>query len=169
MILLLLFSQMDMFYSGSLNKILIQLIHITFEDFSFFPSLLHPSQPFTLDTCISWAPFLLEVFSALRNCPLHPLQTRSNVWSSFRLTISLPGKTYVISLIHMIPPTPPPTPPPPLPPPHQIYISWHSSLSSAAGIADAILNKINCIILYYCLYHFSSTEVRGIMLFFSHY
>ena len=130
MILLLLFSQMDMFYSGSLNKILIQLIYITFEDFSFFPSLLHPFQLFTFDTCISCGPFLPEVFRALRNCLLHPLQTRSNVWSSFRLIISLPGKINVISLILMISN------------PLQIYISWHSSLSSPAGIADAILNLI---------------------------
>jgi len=86
--------------------------------------------------------------------PRHPLQTRSNVWSSFRRIISLPGKTYAISLILMIPPSPAPN----------LYLlafqpflcSWYCRCHF----------KFNCIILYYCLYHFSSTEVRGIMLFF---
>lgn len=54
MILLLLVSQMDMFYSGSLNKILIQLNPITFKGMSSFSN-------FT--SCLSyWLPPILNHF-----------------------------------------------------------------------------------------------------------
>lgn len=54
MILLLLFSQMDMFYSGSLNKILIQLNSITFKGVSSFSNF---------SSCLSyWLPPILNLF-----------------------------------------------------------------------------------------------------------
>lgn len=126
-------------------------------------SFLHS---FTLPSPSPWIPASPELPSCLRpqhwrNRPSPPSPDKKQCLILLQAHHFFTRENLCDLLIHMIPPTLPPTPPPPLPPPHQIYISWHSSLSSAAGIADAILNKINCIILYYCLYHFSSTEVRG--------
>lgn len=64
-VLLLHFSQMDMFYSGSLNKILIQLIHFIFGGVFALSSLLHlfgpctgfpwmPSLPSCLRASVGW-------------------------------------------------------------------------------------------------------------------